>query len=69
MSIWTNLLGWALKTAKTEGQTVGLKALQDATSQLTAAISQHAPDMAPAIQPLLQQVITSAVAGIMTKAG
>lgn len=67
MSVWTSLLQWALKTAKTEGQTVGLQALNDATSQLTSVLNQHAPDLAPSVAPLLQQIVSAGVAGIMTK--
>ena len=67
MSIWTSLLSWAIAAAKTEGQSNGLKALQTVTDDLNQVIATHAPDMAPVVAPLLQQMISSAVAGIMTK--
>lgn len=67
--ILKGLLSWALNAAKTEGQTVGLKALQDATAKLNTVLLQHAPDLAPTLQPVLQQVVQGAVAGILTKVG
>lgn len=69
MSVWSNLLSWALKSAKTEAQSEGLKALQGASTQLTTVLSQHAPDLAPTLQPLIQQVVSTAIAGILTRTG
>lgn len=68
-SILKGLLSWALSAAKSEGQTVGLKALHDATTQLNQVLITHAPDLAPALQPVLQQVVQGAVAGILSKVG
>ena len=67
MSIWSNLLSWALSAAKTEAQTNGLKDLQAATGALSTVLTNHAPDLAPTLQPILNQVIQGAIAGIMTK--
>lgn len=67
LAFWKRSLAWALHTARSESQVVAIKAVNDASTALAAAVREHAPDYAPDIERLLQQVTVTAIAGISTK--
>lgn len=68
--MWGDILTWALRAVQSDcGKKASVQALQAATQQLGKVLAQHAPDMAPTLNPLLNQIAQGAVAGIITRTG
>lgn len=68
MSLFSNIITWALHAAASDqGKQIALKAVGQGADALLAAVTQHSPQMAASIKPLVDQAVAQSVAGIMTR--
>lgn len=67
VSLFSNICQWALTTITDAGKKAAVQELADISQQLAAVIAKQAPQMHVMAQPLIDQAVSHAIAGILTK--